>query len=99
MKTTAFPALLCLSIALAQPLLAGQSKPSKQDTTAANEKLVSALIAVSPDSLGGRLGLELATGRTAVPEIAAASRRTPTRTFAIASDNQDYQAWKPARKS
>jgi hypothetical protein len=69
----------------------------KPAAPAANAALVAALQAVSPDPLGGRLGLVAATARTLDNRTAPAMRSEQT--AMIEADRQAYAAWKNTRKS
>ncbi len=85
--------------AASQPLLAASKKTDER--TAA---LVAALQAVSPDPLGGRLGLAACGARpntapaTATPP-AAASRGRTAQAAPLDRDHRAYVLWKSARKS
>lgn len=66
---------------------------------AKNAKLVAALLAVSPDPLGGELG---SSAPTAAATTVAANSRKPELNKAAATaeaDNRAYAAWKRANKS
>lgn len=77
-------------LAASQPLLAAASKA---DARAA--ALVAALQAVSPDPLGGRLGLA-----ASVADQPAATRQTAKNPTAQATNDQRaYASWKVAKKS
>lgn len=78
---------------LALPLQA-QGKQTKLTPRA--ERLAAAVLAVSPDALGGRLGLDLATTRSATAEVSAPPA---ARVTANSTDQLAYQAWKAGRKS
>lgn len=83
------------SLLLAALSLAGFMQPvfaagSKADAKAA--ALVAALSAVSPDPLGGRIGLAIASSRT--------SPQSPAAKNAVTAQVSDaYSAWKSAKKS
>ncbi|MSU49161.1 MAG: hypothetical protein EXS37_08780 [Opitutus sp.] len=83
-------ALLVTALSLSgfiQPAFA--AAPTTPARTAA---LVAAVEAVSPDPLGGRLGLAIASARTATQSPAAKNALT-------AQVSDAYAAWKNARKS
>ena len=100
--TTRFTPLLFALVgflAASQPLLAASKKADER--TAA---LVAVLQAVSPDPLGGRLGLAASGARPATaPDIAtppaAASRGRTAQAAALDRDHRAYVIWKSARKS
>lgn len=82
-----------LTVLLASPLTALASpKPA-----APNAALVAALQAVSPDPLGGRLGLVAATART--PDNRPERGSRAEQTAMIEADRKAYSAWKNTRKS
>ena len=79
-------------LAASQSLLAAAPKTDARATA-----LVAALQAVSPDPLGGRLGLAALAERPAMPaktvtNVAAQGSRTD-------GDHRAYLAWKSAQKS
>ena len=83
---------VCL-LAASQPLLAATKKAD-----ARNAELVTALQAVSPDPLGGRLGLAAATAQAAsLPSTKGADVAVQER--AGKSDQLAYAQWKGTRKS
>lgn len=90
--------LSCVFILLfalaAQP--AASAAPSKK-TDPRLSTLVSALQTVSPDPLGGRLGLEITATRVIKSELATGGRATQT--AAIGAELRAYQTWKNAQKS
>lgn len=91
----ALPVFALGFFAASQPLLAGTPKA---DARAA--ALVAALQAVSPDPLGGQLGLEVSTARTApvaaiTPSRKVASMQSPRAEF----DHRTYLIWKSSQKS
>lgn len=95
MKLSHYPILRLAPLAalLGSPFVAlAAPKPA-----AANAALVAALQAVSPDPLGGRLGLVAATARTLDNRTAPAMRSEQT--AMIEADRQAYAAWKNTRKS
>ena len=81
-------------LAASQPLLAAAPKADARASA-----LVAALQAVSPDPLGGRLGL----AASAVPSSTPASGVTGNNLISQAShvdrDHRAYLAWKSAQKS
>lgn len=79
---------------LAQPVLAASKKDT--DRTAA---LVAALQAVSPDPLGGRLGLAASQSRpaAATPVVAPAPAGRNVTRFDL--DQRAYVIWKSSQKS
>ena len=101
MKATALtrrlPLSLCAFVGLlaaSRPMLAASPKTDARATA-----LVAALQAVSPDPLGGRLGLAAApeqaampTSRTVTSSVAKGDARTD-------GDHRAYLAWKSAQKS
>ena len=95
MKTArAFLGLTVGLLAASQSVLAAAPKADVRVAT-----LVAALQAVSPDPLGGRLGLEVST--VATPTLPKTSAR---RTYAAQSrdadaDRQSYLIWKSSQKS
>ena len=94
MKPSNFP-LLRLAALLVSPLAAlAAPKPA---APAANAALVAALQAVSPDPLGGRLGLVAATARNLENRTPPAGRTEQT--AMVEADRQAYAAWKNTRKS
>lgn len=79
---------------------------ASQDALAASKKadagagsLVSALQAVSPDPLGGRLGLAIAAARNTEPALAPAAGNRTVQTSGISSDLRAYLQWKKTQKS
>lgn len=81
-----FVAALSLST-FVQPVLAATQKPEAKAAA-----LVAALEAVSPDPLGGRLGLAVASSRSTTQTPAATN-------VATAQVSSAYAAWKTAKKS
>jgi hypothetical protein len=76
-----------------QPLLAATTKAD-----ARNAELVAALQAVSPDPLGGRLGLAAATAQAAA--LPAAKRNDASwQARVIKSDQRAYALWKGGNQS
>jgi hypothetical protein len=75
-------------LAASQPMLAAAPKA---DARAA--ELVAALQAVSPDPLGGRLGLAV------TPSNAADKSAAKTQTTQMTADQRAYASWKAATKS
>ena len=88
-----FVILAASLFAASQPVLA--ATPKADARTAA---LVAALQAVSPDPLGGRLGLEVATTQAA-PLVAAPVQRNYTASTTVDRDQRSYAIWKSALKS
>jgi hypothetical protein len=75
-------------VAASQPVLAAAPKADVRDAA-----LVAALSAVSPDPLGGRIGLTIASAR-------AAEQGTGRAPVVLSdSDRQAYAAWKASRRS
>lgn len=79
-------------VSASQPLLAANSKA---DARAA--ALVSALQAVSPDPLGGRLGLSAAAGVEVITQ--SSPSRVTAQTSNAQLDQRAYNAWKRTQKS
>lgn len=101
MKTRLTPVLFALVgfLAASQPVLAA-SKQAEQRTVA----LVAALQAVSPDPLGGRLGLAASAARTdAAPatsaQITPATGGLASQSARLDRDHRAYLIWKSAQKS
>ena len=87
----AFVGLLSAS----QSLLAAAPKADARTTA-----LVAALQAVSPDPLGGRLGLAAATAIAAQPVVAkGAGQNLTTQSFSSQLDQRAYVLWKSSWKS
>ncbi len=85
--------LFVLGALLAAPLSATAApKPAT-----ANAALVAALPAVSPDPLGGRLGLVAASTRLGESRAGQSARSEST--AMIQADLKAYSAWKNTRKS
>lgn len=80
--------------AAAQPALAASKKA---DARAA--ALVAALQAVSPDPLGGRLGLALTAPRGEVAPVANTTTTVRGLTAQTDRDQRDYLVWKKSQKS
>lgn len=82
--------------ALTQPAVAASSK--KEKDAAKTAALVAALQAVSPDPLGGRLGLAATSPRSEAPVSATTtdSRKGVTR---MDLDQRAYVIWKSSQKS
>jgi hypothetical protein len=95
MKRHLLPALLsalCL-VAASRPALAAAPK-------AGANSLVAALQAVSPDPLGGRLGLAAATARAAALPAAMEARSVAAQSSSRAEhDRRAYLLWKSTQKS
>lgn len=81
-------------IAASQNALAASKK-----TDAGAGSLVSALQAVSPDPLGGRLGLAVATARNTEPTLNATVSNRTVQTSGVNSDLRAYLLWKKTQKS
>lgn len=79
-------------LAASQPLLAAAPKADARATA-----LVAALQAVSPDPLGGRLGLAATAVRPAAPLKTSSNAQLTVQTSE--SDRRAYLAWKNAQKS
>jgi hypothetical protein len=80
--------------AVTQPVMAAASKKEAARTAA----LVAALQAVSPDPLGGRLGLAATQSRTeATPVVTAAPAGRNVTRFDL--DQRAYVIWKSSQKS
>lgn len=92
-SSRSFLALALTVAGLALPLQAQTSKK-----TAQSNQVVSALLAVSPDMLGGRLGLDLATARTPSPALVVANEGA-SRVAMSTPDQVAYKAWKAGKKS
>ena len=76
-------------LAASQPALAATKKAD-----ARTADLVAALQAVSPDPLGGRLGLAAATAQAEALPAANADRNVVLRARAGTSDQRAYFVWK-----
>jgi hypothetical protein len=76
-------------LAASQPALAATKKAD-----ARTAELVAALQAVSPDPLGGRLGLAAATAQAEALPAAKADRNLVSRARAGSSDQRAYSVWK-----
>jgi len=81
-------------LAASQPLLAATTKAD-----ARNADLVAALQAVSPDPLGGRLGLAAATAQAAATPAAKGDRNLVLQARSGTSDQRAYALWKGGTKS
>jgi hypothetical protein len=99
MKTRLFPLLFAL-VSLFGASHSAVAAPKKADERAA--ALVAALQAVSPDPLGGRLGLAATTARPA----GNVSSSAPTATRGLTAENaraeldrRAYLVWKSSQKS
>ncbi len=92
--STPRPTLSVLSFAFAgllaasQPMLAAAPKADARATA-----LVAALQAVSPDPLGGRLGLAVS------PSTATEKPATKAQVTQMTADQRAYASWKAATKS
>jgi hypothetical protein len=75
-KSTPTLLLAIATFASALPLQAAGKKVA-ENVAATDAALVEALRAVSPDPLGGRLGLDLATARSAKPAFAQTRSAPP----------------------
>jgi hypothetical protein len=101
MKVTALPRRLSVSlfmfvgfIAASQSALAAAPKADSRATA-----LVAALQAVSPDPLGGRLGLAALTEQPAMTTKRTSSRSVAAANSSTDGDQRAYLAWKSAQKS
>ena len=101
MKTRLTPLLFALVgfLAASQPVLAASKKADER--TAA---LVTALQAVSPDPLGGRLGLAASAARpntapATAAQTAPASRGLTAQADRLDRDQRAYVIWKSSQKS
>ncbi|MBI5771786.1 MAG: hypothetical protein HZA93_28705 [Verrucomicrobia bacterium] len=93
-RTTFAPLFTAISLLVAsQPLLAASKKAD-----ARNAELVAALQAVSPDPLGGRLGLA-AAATSAASQPAAKAGNAALQTRLNKADQVAYAQWKAERKS
>lgn len=81
-------------LAASQPLLAATNKA---DTRVG--ALVAALQTVSPDPLGGRLGLAVAAARTPTTDLSSPARSRTVQNTGATADQRAYQRWKNAQKS
>ena len=81
-------------LAASQPLLAATKKAD-----ARNVDVVAALQAVSPDPLGGRLGLAAATAQAAVVPAPKGDRAITLQTRPENPDQRAYAQWKGSTKS
>jgi hypothetical protein len=84
-----------LSLVTASPSLL--AAPKTTDTRVG--VLVAALQAVSPDPLGGRLGLDVAAARTSGPEMSSPSSNRTVQNSGVTADQRAYQLWKKTQKS
>ena len=82
-------------LAASQPVLAATSKADARATAA----LVAALQAVSPDPLGGRLGLDVSTTRTPPLPATKPGNRFVTQSNRAELDRRTYLVWKSSQKS
>lgn len=91
----AFPLFALVGLlAASRPTLAAATKSDARTTA-----LVAALQAVSPDPLGGRLGLAASAARTpAVATVAGGSSYT-AQSQQAESDRRAYIIWKSSQKS
>ena len=80
--------------AASQPLLAATKKV---DTRVG--ALVAALQTVSPDPLGGRLGLAVAAARTPESAVSSPDRSRTVQNSGATADQRAYQLWKKTQKS
>ncbi len=92
-STSSLLRAFCLSATLASPLAA----IAAPKTAAANAALVAAVQAVSPDPLGGRLGLAATSTRNSDTRSDRTVRAEQT--AMIEADRKAYSAWKASRKS
>jgi hypothetical protein len=92
------PSLLLIAfaglLAASQPLLAAAPKADARASA-----LVAALQAVSPDPLGGRLGLAASAVRSATPANSLTGSHLVSQALRVDSDHRAYLAWKSAQKS
>ena len=97
MKNHSISVLLAFAglLAASQPALAAAKKPDVRATGA----LVSALQAVSPDPLGGRLGLAATTASAPVLEKTLPGRDYAAQTQRAELDQRSYLIWKSSQKS
>lgn len=82
---------------LGHPLVAAGKKPEPQ-----RKALVAALQAVSPDALGGKLGVSLASENPPLAVVSSASRsneRLASQSSARTPDNLAYRSWKASKNS
>lgn len=77
-----------------QPLLTATKKADKELGA-----LVAALQTVSPDPLGGRLGLAVAAARTPAAELPAQKGGLTVQNSGVSADQRAYQLWKSDKKS
>jgi hypothetical protein len=81
-------------LAASRPALAAAPKADARTI-----ELVAALQAVSPDPLGGRLGLAAATVQAAPAAPAKDNRRVASQSVLIDHDQRAYLLWKSSQKS
>lgn len=97
MKTSTTPVIFALIgfFVASQPLLAAPKKTDER-----NSALVAALQAVSPDPLGGRLGLSATAALTPNTSTGATvgKRENPMRLPNAAYDQRAYVIWKSSVK-
>lgn len=84
-----------LSLLTVSPSLV--AAPKSTDTRVG--ALVAALQAVSPDPLGGRLGLDVAAARTSGPGMSSPSSNRTVQNSGVTADQRAYQLWKKTQKS
>jgi hypothetical protein len=81
-------------LAASQPALAAAPKADARATA-----LVAALQAVSPDPLGGRLGLAATAARPSAPANGAMGGHLAAEASHLDRDQRAYLVWKSAQKS
>ena len=81
-------------LAASQPLLAAAPKADARASA-----LVAALQAVSPDPLGGRLGLAASAAPSATPANSLTGNHLVSQALRVDRDRRAYLAWKSAQKS
>jgi hypothetical protein len=81
-------------LGLVHPLMAASSKKNEPQRKA----LVAALLVVSPDPLGGQLGLNLAAEHAPATQTSQASPRVASQS-AKTPDNLAYRSWKASKNS
>lgn len=81
-------------LAASQPMLAAAAKADTRTGA-----LVAALQLVSPDPLGGRLGLAIAAARTPNTDVSSANRNLTVQNSGTSADQRAYQLWKKTQKS
>jgi hypothetical protein len=80
-----------------QPMSAASKKEFQRQEALRSEALVAALQQVSPDPLGGRLGLNLAIDLA--PKTTSPATQSLAKVSDRGADRRGYLSWKRAKKS